>query len=351
MKTICILTLTAALAVCGMTARDAETAIGQKSTSGMNMDSLTEDVNNEGIFEGGQRCVSEDGKVTIESGVYPDGGTAPDYWAKWTILNNNGERHVLRLGNTAFMDNVHSLQKLDGTTYYIVNCFGKASSADGYEWLEAYKIDGDTVKTVNVIDGGDHVDNDDFSVNYWIPDWFYTTNGAGYEWLFEYDVGSRRLYVPITDGQVIVDRYQVWEFNGNRFVCLGEHPHKDLHGSLGAYNRLICYFTTEDYIVRIDSLDSRELRYASWTKPKTMADMPDIVLTGGQRRGYAAAPDELKRCDDYRFVNGSYKYVVNYCETKNSNEGYDEHHDYLLVTKDGKVLVKQERISDEYDEN
>ena len=91
MKTICILTLTAALAACGMAARDAETAVGQKSTNGMNMDSLTEDVNNEGIFEGGQRCVSEDGKVTIESGVYPDGGTAPDYWAKWTILNDNGE--------------------------------------------------------------------------------------------------------------------------------------------------------------------------------------------------------------------------------------------------------------------
>lgn len=66
-------------------------------------------------------------------------------------------------------------------TYYIVNCFGKASSADGYEWLEVYKITGNTIKTVSVI------------------------------------------------------------------------------------------VVTEDYIVRVDSLDSREFRYASGTKPKTMA--------------------------------------------------------------------------------
>lgn len=114
-----------------------------------------------------------------------------------------------------------------------------------------------------------------------------------------------------------------------------------------AYNHLICYFVTKDYIVCIDSLDSRELRYVLWTKPKTKADTPDIVLTGGQRRKYTAAPDELKRCDDFRFANGSYEYVVNFCETKLSDEGYGEHHDYLLVTKDGKILVKQEIISEE----
>lgn len=82
-------------------------------------------------------------------------------------------------------------------------------------------------------------------------------------------------------------------------------------------------------------------------KPKTMADTPDLILRGGQRHEYSAAPDELKRCDDYHFTNGSYEYVVNYCEIKSSDEGYGEHHDYLLVTKDGKILVKQEKTDEE----
>ena len=347
MKTIYILTLTAALVACGMAAKDADTTVGQDAVSNTGMDDLTEETGNEGIFEGGKICASEDGRVTIESGIYPDGGTSPDYWAKWTIVNEQGEKLVLRLAYTSFMSKVHSLQKSDGTAYYLVNCFGKASSVDGYEWLEAYKIVGDTIKKVNVIDGSDHVGNDDFSVNYEISHWYYTTNGAGYDWMFEYDTKTRRLYVPTTNEQVVLDRYQVWEFNGERFVCLGERPHKGLHESLEKYNCLICYFSTEDYIVRVDSLDSRELRYASWRKPKTMADTPDIVLTGGQRRKYTAAPDELRRCDDFRFANESYEYVVNFCETKLLGEGYGEHHDYLLVTKDGKMLVKQERMSEE----
>lgn len=347
MKTICILTLTAALVACGMTAKDADTTVGQDAVSNMGMDDLTEETDNEGIFEGGKICASEDGRVIIESGIHPHGGTSPDFWSKWTIVNDKGERHELKLLYTPFMNEVHALQKRDGTTYYIVKCFSKASSVDGYEWLNAYKITGDTIKKVNVIDGGDPVDKNHFSINYNIPGFYYATKGAGYDWIFKYDTISRRLYVPMTEEKVVLDRYQVWEFNGERFVCLGEHSHKDLHESLEKYNRLICYFETEDFIVRVDSLDSRELRYASWRKPKTMTDTPDIVLTGGQRRKYTAAPDELRRCDDFRFANESYEYVVNFCETKLLGEGYGEHHDYLLVTKDGKILVKQEKICEE----
>ena len=169
MKTIYILTLIVALVSCGMTARDAETTVGQSAISNMGMDDLTENINNEGIFEGGKICASEEGRVTIESGIYPDGGASSDYWAKWTIVNNQGEKRVLRLSYTSFMSKVHSLQKSDGTACYLVNCFGKASSVDGYEWLEAYKTVGDTIKKVNVIDGGEYVDYGEFSINYYIP--------------------------------------------------------------------------------------------------------------------------------------------------------------------------------------
>lgn len=54
---------------------------------------------------------------------------------------------------SSYQDKVHCLSKNDSTTYYIINCSGKASSRDGYEWLEAYEIVGDTVERVNVVNG------------------------------------------------------------------------------------------------------------------------------------------------------------------------------------------------------
>lgn len=290
-------------------------------------------------------CVSEDKRIAIQSGVHPESGTAPDYWAKWTIIDEKGTKHELTFDYSPYIDNIHSLQKADGSTYYIASCYGRASSSDGYEWLQAYKIVGDTIQEVNVMDGGQKIEENEFDINYYIPDWYHTTNGAGYEWIFEYDPATRNLYVPMTEERTITDRYQVWHFNGERFVRLGESPHKDMHESLATYNRLICHFTTKDYIVRVDSLDSHELRYASWKKPKTMADEPDIIIHGGARQEHPAADDELGRCDDYRFTNGSYEYLVNYCETKRLDNGYGEHHDHLLVKKNGKVIVKQEKES------
>lgn len=40
----------------------------------------------------GHGCMSEDGRITIESGMHPDGGTAPDYWTVWTIKDDEGKK-------------------------------------------------------------------------------------------------------------------------------------------------------------------------------------------------------------------------------------------------------------------
>lgn len=293
-------------------------------------------------YEDSHVCVSEDGRVTIKSGMVPGGGTAPDYWATWTIIDNKGKKHVIMSPETSYQDKVHSIVKTDGTIYYIVNCYGKASSSDGYEWLQAYKIVGDTIQEVNVADGGRKIDNNDFEVNYYIPHWYFTTHGAGYDWILEYDAKTRSLYVPITEDRDILDRYHVWTFNGERFVYIGEQPHKNLHKSLCNYNRLIHYRTTKDYIVRVDSVDNQGLRYASWKKPKTMGDEPDIIIQGGRKQCYVVAPDELCPCDDYRFNAGSFEYVVNYCEVNRGEDGIGRHHDFLLVKQNEKVVVKQE---------
>lgn len=290
---------------------------------------------------GGYVCVSEDGKVTIESGIYEGGGTAPDYWAEWTIVGDNGKKRKISFNYSSYHDRVHAIHKNDGSTYYLVSCSAKTSSAFTDEWLEAYRIVGDSIWEVNITDGDRKRDEYGFHISYDIPGWYFATNGEGYDWIFEYDPATQNLYVPLVDDEEILDRYDVWHFNGDRFVHTGHQPHKGLHDSLAKYNRLISSFNTKDYIIRIDSLDSRELRYASWKRPKTIAEKPDIIITGGKREEHYAAPDELKRCDDYRFTKDGYEYIVNYCETKLISHGFGEHHDFLLVKKGDKIILKQ----------
>ena len=292
----------------------------------------------------GYVCVSEDGRITIKSGVYPDGGTAPDYWTVWTIKDDKGNEHIINSPVSSYQNKVHCLGKKDGTTYYIVNCFSKASSRDGYEWLEAYEIVGDTVERVNVVDGSSPYQEDDrFSVNYDIPTWYFATMGAGYDWILEYDVNTRKLYVPITtEDNHITDRYKVWRFDGERFVYQGERPNKHLNSSLSKYERLLRYVKTKDYIVRVDMLANGELRYSSWSKSGTTDDYPDIVLTGGEKVHFEVDPNQLRPCDEYRFKNGRYQYIVNHFEVGRDENGCGVHHDYLMVVSEGKVLFKQE---------
>ena len=307
-------------------------------------DSVPVSQDNSDEISEGHVCVSEDGRITIESGMHPDGGTAPDYWTVWTIKDDEGKKHMIKSPVSSYQDKIHCLRKNDGTTYYIVNCSGKASSRDGYEWLEAYEIVGDTVERVNVVDGSSPYQEDDrFSVNYDIPSWYFATMGAGYDWILEYDIHTKELYVPITtEDNDMTDRYKAWRFDGNRFVYQGERANRHLNSSLSQYDRLLQYITTKDYIVRVDLLANGELRYSSWSKPGTTEENPDIVLTGGKKVHYEVASNQLPPCDEYRFKNGSYQYIVNHCEVGRDENGGGVHHDYLMVMSEGKVLLKQE---------
>lgn len=287
---------------------------------------------------GGYICTSEDGRISIESVMQPHDGTSPDFWSYWTIVDDNGKKQTFKeQGETPFHHYVHPITKNDGSVYYLVSCYYKASSADAYEWLRAYKIVGDKIKEVNVVDGSDNISEQNFEVNYSIPDCYFLTNGAGFNWILEYDANSQNLYVANIEDGVMLDRYDVWHFNGERFVNMGQQPHKNLHKSLSKYNRLIYYATTKDYIVRVDSITNLGLRYASWKKPKTMADEPDIIIHGGKKRVHPATETERGRCDDYHFANDDYEYIVNYCEL-----GDGEHYDHLLIRKNGRVILKQE---------
>lgn len=320
-------------------------------TGSQTSDDLSKDFVAEFDYSHGHETVSADGKLKVISGIHEGGGTSPDYWSVFRFSDSKGDTTTIYRGLSPYRRVLHTITKNDGSVYYLVSNYGKSSSIQASEWLTGFQIVGDTIREVNPIDGETALDDEnyysDMSVDYCIPDWYFTTYGEGNDWMFTYDEKTNDLYVPLTEGDMlespISDRYAVWHFNGDRFVDAGERPHRDLHPSLSEYKMLIRYFTTKDYIVRVDSLDNGDLRYASWKKPKTMSDIPDIILEGGMRRQYPCAPNEYKKDDDFYFTNGKYEYIAAWEETMKNEENGASSHVYLLVKSNERPILKQEK--------
>jgi hypothetical protein len=319
---------------------ETELATVQRDSLLLSLDSII--VDKDDVFT----CVSEDGAMKFYSWNTGRGGTCPDYAVMCQFRTKEGkvvtEDFCDREGEPAWVSVVHALKKDDGSTYYITTRSHRASSNDGYMWMDAFIIDNDTLKNVSVYDAGDDLDECGLEINYRISDWYYATNGEGWDWLFEYDVKNKNLYIPQTvfvdeTIPIISDRYKVYHFNGKEFVDKGESAHKGLHKSLGNYYRLASYFRTKNYLVRVDQMDEKgTLRYASWNSTLDMSRKPNIVIQGG-------IYDEGN--NTYRFTNDGYEYVVGYSEDKPISEGLYEHHEFLLVRKNGKVVLKEERVS------
>ena len=291
-------------------------------------------------------CKSEDGNMKFYSWDTGMGGTSPSYAVLCQFRTKDGKSSIEDFcikedEEPAWVSKVHSIKRNDGTTYYIIARSFRASSNDGYMYMDALVIDNDTLKNVSVLDGSDDLDECGMEINYSISDWYYATNGDGWDWLFEYDSRTKDLYVPIIahtkeSCPVVSDRYKLYHFNGKEFFYKGESPHKGLYASLSNYKRLVKYFRTKNYIVRVDEMEGGACRYASWKSSSAMSEMPELVILGGKY-------DEKE--DSYTFVNDGVEYIVGYIEDKPISDGSFEHHEFLLVKKGGKILLKEERIA------
>ena len=290
-------------------------------------------------------CASEDGNMKFYSWNTGMGGTCPDFAVLCQFRNKDGEIKIedfcVKEGEPAWVSKVHSIKRNDGTTYYITTRSHRASSNDGYMWMDAFVIDQDTLRNVSVLDCSDDLDECGLEINYLISDWYYKTNGEGWDWLFEYDTDTRNLYVPLTlyedvSPPIISDRYKMYYFDGMEFADKGEAPHKGLHKSLCDYNRLARFFRTKNYIIRVDKMANGDYRYASWKSSSTISDKPELIVMGGKY-------NEEKDC--YTFFNEGVEYIAGYSEDKPLPEGGFEYHEFLLVKKGEKIIVKEERLS------
>ncbi len=57
---------------------------------------------------------------------------------------------------------------------------------------------------------------------------------------------------------------------------------KQMHKSVGPWKRNVLVWESAKFTIRIDEMENNDLRYISWSKPKTIADAPDLVIFGGE---------------------------------------------------------------------
>lgn len=290
-----------------------------------------------------QTCVSDDGNLKFYCWDTLLRGMMPIYGVLCQYRTSDGGSKVVDLdvdGECGWVvHNIHSIKKDDGSTYYIVKISRHASSEDGYMGMEAFAIDPDTLRNVSVCDASDDLDECDMEAHYSITEWSSATNEEGEDWLFDYDTETKSLYVPITlcidddNIPIATDRYTLYIFDGMEFVDKGEVPHKGLHASLSSYRRLAKYFKTENYIVRVDEMDDGTYRYASWKASSNIGEKPELVIFGGSY-------DDEEDC--YTFVNDGFEYVANYIEFESVPDRFPFCQRYLLVKKNGKIMLKEE---------
>ena len=108
-----------------------------------------------------------------------------------------------------------------------------------------------------------------------------------------------------------------------------------LHADLKEFQKPIYTIETAQFIVRVDLLEKRRFRYASWSKDSKLSDQPDLVLNNGVRMFEGTGGNH-----HYKFTNGQYTYVV-YANVLGPHE---EPPFNLEVSRNDKVLLNQAAI-------
>ena len=126
----------------------------------------------------------------------------------------------------------------------------------------------------------------------------------------------------------MTDRYNIYKFNGERFVYIGDDGGYWLHSSIRDFSQIAMLFCTTNYRVRIDEMPNDTYRYVSWKNGKSMNDQPDLIIYDGLYN------------EDYEaivFENNGYLYLV---------DGPDEAQ--LSVVKNGKTILREKMVDREF---
>lgn len=136
---------------------------------------------------------------------------------------------------------------------------------------------------------------------YNIPDWYFATDGLGWDWVMSFDKETNTLYVPEQFEMEMTDRYDLYQYKNGKMRYIGNDAGFWLHPTLRDIAYLQGIYQTDTKLIRIDMTTDGAYRYASWTKPKPMSATPDLLLY----------EDTSEKSDiTLVFKNGDYTYIL-----------------------------------------
>lgn len=282
---------------------------------------------------------SDDGKLRLYYWDTWMGGTMTDY-ENLCQFYSNGKVYAYYCGvyDLACPDceytlgcnisDIYTIHANNGDTYYLAITGLRESSNLGISSIVPLKIEKNKLVYAPIFD--DTPEDYGFnctSIEYEFADWYYTANyGEGWDWMYRYDKDNMIFYVPVVEDMSLIDRYNLYQFNGNRFEFLREDGGFWLHPSIRNFKNLVALIITKDYRIRLDMMDDGTYRYSSWKRDASMDQKPDIVLYNGYY-------NEEGRC--YTFENEGYEYNL-----ITSNSGYR-----LSIMHGDKLILLQEQIT------
>lgn len=261
---------------------------------------------------------SRDGKVRLYSWDTGMGGTSPDFVSYLQYESGDTvvadffvpcgdsryicEKDVRKDGYEVYdgfdINNIYQIDTSEGPAYIAV-AYYRSSSAEGSQTAVAFRItDGKPTKIDFVTDGNKE---NRVEADYNIPDWYFTTDGLGWDWVMAFDDKTKTLYVPEHGDMDMSDRYELYRYEDGRMKYIGNDAGYWLHPSLHDFQRLCGIYQTSTKLIRIDRLKDGSYRFASWNKDNAMSGEPKLILHSGKTGIIENA---------ILFKNGDYSYIV-----------------------------------------
>lgn len=286
---------------------------------------------------------SQDRKVRFYTWDTHTGGTSPDY-AAYVQYNNGPSINIGRFtpftsskyvdvsdvkqdgyepSEGGWIDCLYQIDQPNGNTVYITSAYNKASSSEGGQDIIAMQIiDGKLQKIPFTYGNGE--ESLSTGCYYSIPDWYFTTDGLGWDWVPSFDSETNTLYVPEDGDMVMSDRYNKYQFKDGKMRYVGNGAGFWLHPSLHNFKRLCGIYQTKTKFIRVDLLADGNYRYAAWNKRDAMSGTPELVIIGGKT-------DEIDNAivfekDDYQYIVPAYR------------RGQGDDFGKFIIKKNGKVI-------------
>lgn len=296
------------------------------------------------IPEEASELKSPDGKLCFYSWDTGMGGTSPDYasYVKYVIGNDTIVDRFYPYSDSQYVDAKNLLNDgydiYDGSyiselfqmdiqgenPLYIVVVYQKASSIEGCSSAFALQlVDGKLIKR-RFINANDEI-YDRAESTYYIPDWYFTTDGLGWPWVMSFDEKNKALYVPqFHEDLSMNDRYDLYRYENGMMRYKRTDGGFWLNPSLRDFKSLLGIYQTYGKLIRIDEMQDETFRYVCWDKPNAMLGEPELILTGGETED---------NDNTITFTKDSYQYIV-----PKFRKGQGDDFRKIIIKKDGKVI-------------